>query len=65
LISSATLDVIIENEKIVQGIYRIDDKDEKYIYDLDISGDKENCILKDITRYLKKKSNHQNHFEFI
>ncbi|MGG7060593.1 hypothetical protein ACQPUZ_20365, partial [Clostridium tertium] len=53
--SKEILDVVIENQNIVQGIYKLEDDEEKYLFDVDISGNNEEKVLLNIKHYLKKK----------
>ena len=53
LSSKAILDVVIEDEKIVQGIYKVEDENNRYLFDIDISSQNEKNVLQNINYHLK------------
>lgn len=60
----SALEVIIENEKIVQGVYKNKDK-VLFLYDMDISGESERDIIENIDHYLDRSNNHNIKFKYI
>ena len=49
----SVLEVVIENEKIIQGIYKNNDE-ELFLYDVNINGENERDVIENIENYLKK-----------
>ena len=60
----SVLEVVIENEKIIQGIYKNNDE-ELFLYDVNINGENERDVIENIDYYLEKSSNHNIQFKYI
>ncbi|MGL6107216.1 hypothetical protein [Romboutsia sp.] len=54
LSSQVVIDVIIENNKITEGIYKFKDEEEQYLYNIELSN--EEYIFENIETYLKRKN---------